>query len=118
MTSIGDDLKLIMLAIRSAVDMKLDAATQEANRLLFDAVTRLLETALTDLHHCGSAAEQQPTLRDWFAGQAMQGLLAACNSDENGVARSAYEENGVARSAYEMADAMMAAREPREFLQD
>lgn len=43
------------------------------------------------------------TLRDWFAGQALAGLLAACPTDGG--------ERGIAHDAYLYADAMLAARE-------
>ena len=49
------------------------------------------------------------TLRDWFAGQALQSYLAGRNSDardSNAVA--------VAVACYKYADAMLAAREPEE----
>ena len=42
------------------------------------------------------------TLRDWFAGQAMQGMLAD---------GSAWETAKLARDAYKAADAMLAERE-------
>lgn len=42
------------------------------------------------------------TLRDYFAGQALAGLLA----DSNATSRSVY-----ATDAYDLADAMLAARE-------
>ncbi len=42
------------------------------------------------------------TLRDYFAGQALAGLLA----DSNASSRSLY-----AKDAYDLADAMLAARE-------
>ena len=42
------------------------------------------------------------TLRDYFAGQALAGLLA----DSNATSRSLY-----AKDAYDLADAMLAARE-------
>jgi hypothetical protein len=41
------------------------------------------------------------TMRDWFAGQAMQGLCA------NGVTNY----TGIARAAYSVADAMLEERE-------
>jgi hypothetical protein len=43
------------------------------------------------------------TLRDWFAGQALAGLLA--DPDRNG------SDNQYAKVAYSLADAMLAARE-------
>lgn len=45
------------------------------------------------------------SLRDWFAGQALAGLLA----QSNGSATGSHKEAG-ARWAYEMADAMLAER--------
>ena len=44
------------------------------------------------------------TLRDWFAGQALMGVLSNSKLDER------VGENRVARSAYEIADAMLKAR--------
>jgi hypothetical protein len=43
------------------------------------------------------------TLRDWFAGMAMQGLLSARNPLVTNI-------GGIAEAAYEMADAMLAER--------
>lgn len=43
------------------------------------------------------------TLRDHFAGLAMQGLIAGCTVD--------YDEDKVAESSYKMADEMLKARE-------
>lgn len=40
-------------------------------------------------------------LRDWFAGQAMAGMLAH---------PEIFDDEGVAKDAYRMADAMLAAR--------
>lgn len=45
------------------------------------------------------------TLRDWFAGQAMQGLLASCR-DYKGFTTKRAAEN-----AYAVADGMLAERE-------
>lgn len=47
-------------------------------------------------------------LRDWFAGMALQGELAA-QDFEYGMTWTHFEA-GVAKRAYEIADAMMAAR--------
>ena len=44
------------------------------------------------------------TLRDWFAGQAMAGMLTIGNLYDT------YSEEQVARGAYAQADAMMEAR--------
>lgn len=51
--------------------------------------------------------DQGMTLRDWFAGMALQGLLGLVNP------RVSYEHGTktVARDAYMFADAMLAARE-------
>jgi hypothetical protein len=55
--------------------------------------------------------EPQPTpgmsLRDWFAGQALTGMLLAPTA----VPRDRAAEI-IARSAYAMADALLAARKP------
>ena len=47
------------------------------------------------------------TLRDYFAGEAMQGMISA-NGDSNGYLE--YEEETVAANAYKLADAMLKAR--------
>ena len=44
------------------------------------------------------------TLRDYFAGQALMGVLSNSKLDER------IGENRLARSAYEIADAMLKAR--------
>jgi len=46
------------------------------------------------------------TLRDWFAGQALAGLLADPNITENW--------SRISRKCYDMADAMFEARKPQE----
>jgi hypothetical protein len=48
------------------------------------------------------------TLRDWFAGQSLSGLLQISTGDTLNGKRYA---DHVAASAYEMADAMLKARE-------
>ena len=50
---------------------------------------------------------QGMTLRDYFAGKAMQGMISA-NGDSNGYLE--YEEETVAANAYKLADAMLKAR--------
>lgn len=45
------------------------------------------------------------TLRDWFAGQAMQGLLACGEADNE------HTSSVTAAASYRIADAMLAARE-------
>ena len=49
--------------------------------------------------------EDGMTLRDWFAGQALAGILAATRVDIN--------EGVLAESCYLVADAMLKAREVR-----
>ncbi len=46
-------------------------------------------------------------LRDWFAGQALQGLLS---HDENSYSTSQWVFSDFAKYSYELADAMMEAR--------
>ena len=52
--------------------------------------------------------EQGMTLRDWFAGQAMQGLIASPRGPANG---GTVTDSWVAENAYIVADAMLKARE-------
>jgi hypothetical protein len=54
------------------------------------------------------AAAPGMTLRDWFAGQAMQGLIASPRGPVNG---GTVTDSWVAENAYIVADAMLAARE-------
>lgn len=49
------------------------------------------------------------TLRDWFAGQALVGIINACAMDAR--VRGETSEMLFARKAYSVADAMIAARE-------
>ena len=49
------------------------------------------------------------TLRDWFAGQALAGIINACAMDTRRNGESM--ETMFARKAYYIADAMLAARE-------
>jgi hypothetical protein len=57
-------------------------------------------------------AEQQGLdLRDWFAGQALEGLLAGPNAPKKSGAESAEQyANRVAEEAYLFADAMLQAK--------
>lgn len=52
-------------------------------------------------------AEGGMSLRDWFAGHALAGLLPICVHDT--VKPGEFPEH-IARNAYEIADAMLAAR--------
>ena len=47
------------------------------------------------------------TLRDWFAGQALSGILTICVHDT--VEHGKFPQH-IARNAYEIADAMLEAR--------
>lgn len=49
------------------------------------------------------------TLRDWFAGQALVGIINACALDTRRDGERT--ENMFARKAFSIADAMIAARE-------
>ena len=51
-----------------------------------------------------------PPLRDWFAGQAVAGLMSNC--DETG--SCAWFADTAAKYAYEIADAMLVARTPTD----
>lgn len=48
------------------------------------------------------------SLRDWFAGQALAGVLPVCKEDTLGRGQS--KAQVFAQRAYEIADAMLAAR--------
>ena len=50
--------------------------------------------------------ERGMSLRDWFAGQALAGLIACPNTSGG--------EKDFARNAYKLADAMLAERETRK----
>jgi hypothetical protein len=49
---------------------------------------------------------EEPTLRDWFAGLAMQGML----SEHSGIR---YPTNELVKFSYEVADAMMKEKEKK-----
>jgi len=51
------------------------------------------------------------TLRDYFAGQAIGHIISVCATDTRLKNESAPE--AFARKSYEIADAMLAAREPK-----
>jgi len=48
------------------------------------------------------------SLRDWFAGKALQGFLA--NEYPEGMVKSLTGQNGLGHACYIVADAMLAAR--------
>lgn len=50
------------------------------------------------------------TMRDWFAGQALAGMLAT----EGRNAEPGYQPEWAAERSYQMADAMLEARLPKE----
>jgi len=55
-------------------------------------------------------APQGMTLRDWFAGKAMAGMLAYPGCESCGSHHNNNTPDGVAEMAYEYADAMLRAR--------
>ncbi len=52
------------------------------------------------------------TLRDYYAGQAVNGMLASEHGGDAGA--GFYDPKHAANRAYEFADALLAARTPRE----
>ena len=52
------------------------------------------------------------SLRDWFAGQALAGVIDVCRSDTVGIGET--REELFAWKAYRIADAMLAARAAKE----
>jgi hypothetical protein len=50
------------------------------------------------------------TIRDWFAGKALQGMLADSENSYSCTAEETHWTQAVARVAYQMADAMIQAR--------
>lgn len=60
-------------------------------------------TVMQKIEHRGMS------LRDWFAGQALAGIMAC----DPALADGKYEPNIVARSCFELANAMLKAREAR-----
>jgi len=59
---------------------------------------------------CHPSSEPGMTLRDWFAGRALTGMLAA----ERGDVPEMITIEGYARDAFRIADAMLAARKGGE----
>lgn len=53
------------------------------------------------------------SLRDWFAGQALIGIIQTpdFDYDDDGVSRPANSDAEIATAAYQVADAMIAARD-------
>jgi len=67
-----------------------------------------------DSHHANGQVQYGAngmTLRDWFAGQALAGLLASPRGPVDG---GAITDSWVAENAYIVADAMLRARDTRE----
>lgn len=60
------------------------------------------------LDHRGCVGAYGMTLRDWFAGQALNGYLASWSDDTD---PNFFEPHDVAKTSYAYADAMLAARE-------
>lgn len=56
--------------------------------------------------HDGGAGNEGMTLRDWFAGQALAGMMADPN-----VRVDAETNRVIARQSYDLADAMIEARQ-------
>lgn len=52
-----------------------------------------------------AVATEGMTLRDWFAGQALMGIIAGCAG--SGLT---YDDHEAAEDAFQVADAMLAAR--------
>ncbi len=52
------------------------------------------------------------SLRDWFAGQALAGVIDVCRHDTVSIGETRY--GMFASKAYDIADAMLAAREPTQ----
>lgn len=67
--------------------------------------------AFPQISELGDIAVTSPgmTLRDWFAGQALVGIINACALDTRRDGERT--ENMFARKAFSIADAMIAARE-------
>ncbi len=77
---------------------------------------RLLEVTPTENGRTEFRSEMGITLRDWFAGQALAGLLASHRQGDDWpgepAARQGVEpQHVIARGSYDIADAMLAARE-------
>ena len=50
------------------------------------------------------------SMRDWFAGQALAGILPATDNESGRSAFTETEPSWIAQKAYELADAMLEAR--------
>lgn len=53
------------------------------------------------------------SLRDWFAGQALQGIVAGMIARTPNVADALYLNTSVIRTSWELADEMMKTRGPQ-----
>ncbi len=69
-------------------------------------------------HEHGTQGQSGMSLRDWFAGQAMNGIIASCGDGAESCAIKKAAEltessftATVAKMSYEYADAMLKARE-------
>jgi hypothetical protein len=60
--------------------------------------------------HPSPTVQSGMSLRDWFAGMALQGLIASQSSD-TGYSTTPATQKNVAKEAYSHADAMLAERE-------
>jgi len=59
----------------------------------------------TDQYH--RDRQDKISLRDWFAGQALQGYVSGMSPD------GTFDDNNIAWRVYQLADAMLAEREKR-----
>lgn len=53
------------------------------------------------------------SLRDYFAGQALSGIVFAMTAEDRRRFRDGYSDGLAAETAYAIADAMLKAREPK-----
>lgn len=72
---------------------------------LGDAFMQVHDGAWAPKSHYGMEGERGMSLRDWFAGQALCGIIAA-----PGMQPDDSNRGGCATLAYEFADAMLTAR--------
>lgn len=67
---------------------------------------------------CGDNGWHGMTLRDWFAGMAMQGMMANADSAPDSVAAAKSPSEAIAGMAYMIADAMIERRVAFAFTAD